>query len=109
MPALSEQFDLTLATLRRSLPEKFSFRVEDSEFRDLGSLADAQRLSRAMEDMKHNALAVGYDTEVRRTTEGGMVVWDYIFTRRPEATLQRMSIGQPETPIDVRATEVRDA
>lgn len=115
MADVIQVYDGTIAVLRREMPERFSFRVDDHEFRDIGSMARAQAMSHALEEMKRNAGLLGYDTEITRfRNEAEMKdVWNYEFTRRPEVVRKvRVVADAPkagEETIEVKCEEVRDA
>lgn len=81
MAELTETFDGTIATLKRDLPERFVLRVDDREFRDVGSMARAHAIQAAMEGMKDKARAAGYEVTVGRQITAGGLDWLYTFTR----------------------------
>lgn len=81
MSELANPFDRTLATLKADWPAEFTLEVDSSAFRDVPGYEYARGLASAMENMKHQARAMGYEIAVREDMSRQM--WVYRFTLKP--------------------------
>lgn len=107
MPDLpANPYDGALASLRSGFPVTFHLEVEQHVFLDLPSVAEAQKLSAAMEGMKEQAVAMGY--RVTTKFDQASQRWIYDFKRskgvfRPGRDADVQDIKMPARPLPTQA------
>lgn len=99
MSELITLYDGALAQLKREMPQAFTLIVNDSEYRDVGSLVRAMAIRDSMETLRAQASNLGYSLEIVRHDQPQVfdapLVWHYNFKRNPRVVPAHVAIEVP--------------